>query len=88
MVRKLAIRLLRRGVGSMDYIHTLLIMEDDLDEPSPDVLSLEYNSSATTVNFSPAPVPSGGQLVVDWCVCEDCRPMPQGIENKCCRLKD
>jgi len=23
---------LRRGVGSMDYIHTLLIMEDDLDD--------------------------------------------------------
>ena len=32
MVRKLAIRGLRRGIGSMDYIHTLLIMEDDLDE--------------------------------------------------------
>ena len=31
MVRKIAIRSLRRGVGSMDYIHTLLIMEDDLD---------------------------------------------------------
>ena len=72
----------------MDYIHTLLIMEDDLDEPSPDVLSLECNSNATTVNVSPAPVPSGGQLVVDWCVCGNCRPMPQEIENKCCRLKD
>ena len=31
-VRKLAIRSLRRGIGSMDYIDTLLIMEDDLDE--------------------------------------------------------
>lgn len=42
----------------MDYIHTLLIMEDDLDEPSPDVLSLECNFNATTVtlwlaHFSP-----------------------------------
>ena len=87
MVRKLAIRSLRRGIGSMDYIHTLLIMEDDLDEPSPDVLSLECNSNAT-VNVSPAQVPSGGQHVVDWCVCGNCRPMPQEIENKCCRLKD
>ena len=32
MVRKLAIRSLRRGIGSMDYIETLLIMEDDLDD--------------------------------------------------------
>ena len=32
MVRKLAIRSLRRGIGSMDYIHTLLIAEDDLNE--------------------------------------------------------
>ena len=31
-MRKLAIRSLRRGVGSMDYIESLLIMEDDLDE--------------------------------------------------------
>ena len=43
MTRKLAIRSLRRGVGSMDYIHTLLIMEDDLNnEPSPDVLRMSH----------------------------------------------
>ena len=32
MVSKLCIRSLRRGVGSMDYIHGLLIAEDDLDD--------------------------------------------------------
>ena len=32
MVRKLAIFFLCRGIGSMDYIDTLLMMEDDLDE--------------------------------------------------------
>lgn len=32
MLRKLAIRSLRRGIGSMDYIDSLLIMEDDLDD--------------------------------------------------------
>ena len=32
MVKKLAIRGLRRGVGSMDFIHSLLIMEDDLED--------------------------------------------------------
>ena len=36
-MRKLAIRCLRRGIGSMDYIDTLLIMEDDLDENPEDV---------------------------------------------------
>ena len=32
MARKLAIRSLRRGIGSMDYTHSLLIAEDDFDE--------------------------------------------------------
>ena len=46
MIRKLAIRSLRREVGRMDYIYTLLIMEDDLnDKPSSeDVFSMECNS--------------------------------------------
>ena len=33
-VKKLCIRSLRRGIGSMDYIDSLLIMEDDLDDPN------------------------------------------------------
>ena len=36
MVRKLAVQGLRRNIGSMDYIHTLLIMEDDLDKTEHD----------------------------------------------------
>jgi len=68
-------------------------MEDDLnDEPSPDVLPMDCNSNvtdeATAVHVSPEPGPSGDQHVVDWCMCGHCRPMPQEIENKCCRLKD
>lgn len=93
MIKKLAIRSLRRGVGSMDYIHTLLIMEDDLDEePSTEeVLSLEDNETEVqgttcTSAISPEPGPSGGQPAVNWCICGDCRPMPQAIENKCCKL--
>ena len=42
----------------MDYIHTLLFMEGDLnDEPSPDVLSLECNftDEATTAHVLPEP---------------------------------
>ena len=36
MVRKLCIRSLRRGIGSMDYIHSLLIAEDDDDDDDSD----------------------------------------------------
>ena len=32
IANKLAIRGLRRGIGSMECIHSLLIAEDDLDE--------------------------------------------------------
>ena len=84
MTRKLAIRSLRRGVGSINYIQTLLIMEDDLDEePEPqDVFLLESNvtdtnvTASTSASISPEPGPSGCQPAVDWCVCRNCRPMP------------
>ena len=93
MIRKLAIRSLRIEVGSMDYINTLLIMEDGLnDEPSLDLLSMECNSNvtdeATTVHVSPEPGPSEGHHVVDWCMFGHCGPMPLETENKCRRLKD
>ena len=32
IAKKLAIRGLKRGIGSMECIHSLLIAEDDLDE--------------------------------------------------------
>ena len=42
-VKKLAIRSLRRGIGSMDYIHTLLISEDDLNDQVEEIsLKLKY----------------------------------------------
>ena len=44
MVQKLAVRSLQRGIGSMDFIETLLIMEDNLDE---DENVGEFNNSAT-----------------------------------------
>ena len=47
MVKKLAIRSLRRGIGSMDYIDTLLIMEDHLDEDDQDAERLgEFGESS------------------------------------------
>ena len=102
LVRKLAIRSLRRGIGSMDYIDSLLIMEDDLDEdedlgdfgqsfsdePQADSASTSqaYNPEPTQQNVSQAQEPSASG-VPGWCVCGRCRPMPQEIENKCCKLK-
>ena len=103
LVRKLAIRSLRRGIGSMDYIDSLLIMKDDLDEDQED-LSGDFGQSLT----DPSDIPQAGSGstaqdssnrgpdevqdsaasgVPDWCVCGKCRPMPQEIENKCCKLK-
>ena len=49
MVKKLAIRSLRRGIGSMDYIHTLLIMEDDLDDDEDDGKNMDaFNDPGTS----------------------------------------
>ena len=95
MVRKLAIRGLRRGVGSMDYIHTLLIMEDDLDhndeEPTTSTTFTfqsskitEFNQEVTTPTDTASPTST---VTVDWCLCGLCRPMPQAIENKCCKQR-
>ena len=73
MVRKLAIRGLRRGIGSMDYIHTLLIMEDDLDEDDMGEFGSEepheLGSSDQNTTGQPAepnhPLPAS---LPDWCV--------------------
>ena len=97
MVRKLAIRSLQRGIGSMDYIETLLITEDDLDE---DENFGEFSNTATdqATGLALAGSPSNTQnpddvedsasgAIPDWCVCGKCHPMPQEVENKCCKLK-
>ena len=77
----------------MDYIHTLLIIEDDLKENNQ---VLEPSSVASCTSTPPVaetaetptgaaePDPSPSAPVVDWCMCGLCRPMPQAIENKCC----
>lgn len=66
----------------MDFIHGLLIMEDDLDDeeatassPGTDQTSLEA--------AAPEPGPST-DTSLPWCKCGVCQVMPQEIENKCC----
>ena len=76
MVRKLAIRSLRGGIGSMDYIHTLVIAEDDLDDEYGAIS--QEPSQGSTENHEAAP---------EWCVCSNCRPMPEDIEKRCCKQK-
>ena len=64
MVRKLCIRSLRRGIGSMDYIHGLLTAEDDLDGDENESANLALSSVAAeltptaTAAASPEPGPS------------------------------
>ena len=88
----------------MDYVHTLLIAEDDLDENTGDLedgndddMSGEARvQSQEGVSEGGEGSQSGqqqgstvdGEAVPPWCECSHCRPMPQEIENKCCKLKN
>lgn len=94
MVIKLAVWELRRGVGRMDYIHSLLIKEDDLENPD-NTGGTNFNQMAASGSASritdpgssdhgPSPRRSYTRMV---CACDLCRLMPQEIESKCCKQK-
>ncbi len=103
MAKKLTIRSLRRGVGSMDYIDTLMIMEDDLDDDDDEEDMHEFGESseietlqtaqsgATTATESQSSANQTQdpprEMLPEWCKCGKCQPMPQEIENKCCKQK-
>ena len=74
------------------------MMEDDLDAEGTNVAGEDDNtktalvSATTTAVAEPSagevdPGPSGSAPLVEWCVCGRWRPMPQAIENKCCKKK-
>ena len=72
----------------MDYIHSLMIAEDDLDEETNDIVE-RFDDGAEL----PPEIPSeNGESsnkgnVPPWCIWYNCRPMPLEIEIKCCKQK-
>lgn len=79
----------------MGYIDTLLIMEDDLDE---DENLGEFGQSSTEQPTTSRQMTQDSENqyqavasvsgIPNRCVCCRCRPMPQEVENKCCKLKN
>ena len=90
-VKKLCIRSLSKGIGSMDYIDSLLIMEDDLDNANEDDDDAEVCTPAAQASVAIQPPPLIPQQrqgpVPEWCVCENCNNMPLDVEKVCCRNK-
>ena len=74
----------------MDFIHGLLIMEDDLDDDN----NADNSTGDTPTSLAPqdTPVSGGhpdpqtpdGSASPPWCKCSKCRVTPQDIENRCC----
>ena len=69
----------------MDYIHGLLIAEDDLNDVEDDeeeeataAVMIQTPISAASHQAGPSTGPS-----IPWCKCGVCQIMPQEIENKC-----
>ncbi|XP_078357408.1 uncharacterized protein LOC144642315 [Oculina patagonica] len=87
MAKKLAIRALQKGVGSMDFVDSLPIMETE-DDDSTDQ---EHDVAG---DGSPVRVPQASKQSIDqepvpeWCKCSCCRTMTQDIENKCCNRRN
>lgn len=56
-IKKLCIRSLRKGIGSLKYIDSLLIMEDDLDNDNNEDDIAEVHSPAAEVSIAITPTP-------------------------------
>ena len=70
----------------MDYIHTVLIAEDDLDDLNkeatvPAMTEWGKTEQSRISASSPESGPSS-RLSISWCKCRVCEIIPQKIENK------
>ena len=91
-IKKLCIRSLRKGIGSLNYIDSLLIMEDDLDNDNneDDIAKAHSPASEASIAITPPPQPIPLQRQgprPEWCVCGNCRNMPLEVEKVCSRKK-
>ena len=93
-IKKLCIRSLRWGIRSLDYIDSLLIMEDNNNDNDNDEVDItEAHSPATEASIAitpplqPIPLQEQGPRP-EWCVCGNCRNIPLEVEKACCRKKN
>lgn len=84
MVKRLATLTMQRGVGSMDYIHGMMLRIYDTDEPS----EASQDSMSAQERTDGGPPTNRTEVLPEWCKCGHCYTMPQDIENKCCRHKN
>ena len=72
----------------MDYIHTLTIAEDDLDEEANDTVE-RFDDGAELPPEIPSEHGEGSDKgnIPPWCISYNCRPMPLEVENKSCKQK-
>lgn len=97
MVRQLCVRALSRGVGSMEYVDSLLIMEDEdhndsgnanaFSEDSAGLSQAQQTELSTGSGGSQHPRPPS-EPTPNWCKCQQCQPMAQEVENRCCGYRN
>ena len=78
----------------MECIHSFLVAEDDLDEDidfvaagTSEEVSEQQQDLAADEGSKGASLTTQSEVIPEWRVCSYCRPMPQDIENKCCKLE-
>lgn len=77
----------------MEYVDSLLIMEDDDDYDSAigfseDSARVPQNTQTELTAGSGGSQHPHSEPTPDWCRCRQCQPMAQVIENKCCGYRN